>query len=220
MHKGPMSPFEVDARIVAVSAEGWTRNAGHCRHVVRAALGGGDTRFLLLTSEALAGVKLPASQTDEPGNREVYVSLVAWLRASAQHYSADEEQIAADLRRSADTELWIDASAFDNNALQDVLAHMRRILFGAPRWPATMVFILRDDLLQSGMDLIPGTFYVLPAGKSQREASLYAYNVYRIARAARLFGWSPRSTKLSRIKERLKGFWPKQLRRDAVDTIK
>jgi hypothetical protein len=219
MHNAPTSPFDVDARIVALSAEAWARDAGHCEHVARAALAGGDTRFLLLTSEALAGIKPLPSAVDTHGPKPVYVSLLTWLRASAQHYSADEERIAADLHVAADAELWVDASSFDNAALQDVLAHMRRILFGAPRWPAVMVFILRDDLLQSAMDLIPGTFYVLPTGKSLREASLYAYDVYRIARAARLFGWSPRSTKLSRVKKRLKSFWPKQLRRDLVDKI-
>lgn len=210
----------VSTRIVALSAGHWAADPERCAYVVHNALEGGSARFLQIDAAALDRVRTPNETAARETNAAMHVRLADWLRITAQHYSADEERIAADLPRAADLMLWVDATAFDTDVLKDVLQHMRRVLFGAMRWPDTMIFILRDDVIQSAMDMLPRNFYLMPLVKSQREASLYAYNVHRIARHARLFGWSPNSIRGLFSGQRYSDFWRRLTRQDEVDYIK
>ena len=210
------SPALVGTRLVALSAERWSAHRATAERVVGDALAAGTARFLMLDAAALARVR-PSDEAPRAVVRTVHVALTEWLRVTAQHYTADEQRIAADLIGAAGAELWIDGTAFNTDALADVLMHMRRVLFGAVRWPTAMVFILREDVLPGALDLLPTAFYLLPTIKSHREGSAYALKVYQTARYARLFGLSRRSVRAVFARERVTTFWRKLAGIDKID---
>jgi hypothetical protein len=140
------------------------------------------------------------------------VDLKDLLREVTNDYEPDAraiDQLMGSL--SSDSVLVLDAAAFPYPAVSKALAQFRATMFTRADWPAAILLMVGEQSLDVATSELAATFYVLPVRRSMAEASIYAYQLHRIATWARMLG---RAFKMTKSIERFKR---KRLKQDEVD---
>lgn len=160
----------------------------------------------------------------EGGAAAATIPLSTLVRHGSSEYEADAEAIktmlvglsAGDGRPGV-----VDASAFDTSVTRKVLACIRVHAYSMDAWPASLTVVCPDDAVEEVVDLLAGSFLVVPSRRSIAEASTYAMRVHRAATYARVFMWSQSATgRAFKLRDRIDRLTKALFKRDAADMVR
>jgi hypothetical protein len=187
---------------------------GTVHHTV--ATRGGEGPIVKLDDASLAHV-----QATLDGSAHQVVDLGELLREVTDAYEPDTRAIDRLIAGFGDRSvLVLDASAFPYQSVTKVLGQFRIAMFNVAVWPAAIVLVVGEQALDAAINDLASTFYVRPTRRSESEASVYAYRVYRAAGYARLFMWSRAATgRAFTFQQRVERFKRKVFKKDESDFI-
>lgn len=149
--------------------------------------------------------------------------LATLVRKTATQYEPDTEEVM-ELVREISTEnqsgALLDASAFNADVINKVLAEIREQAFTMDRWPTSLAIVCRDDDIESLIDSLANAFFVMPSRRSIGEASTYAMRVHKAATYARFFMWSQAATgRAFRLRDKIERIANALLKRDDTERM-
>lgn len=143
-----------------------------------------------------------------------YVDLNDLLREITDDYEPDAHAIDRLIGSlSSESLLVLDGAAFPYSAVSKTLAQFRTTMFTRADWPTAILLMVGEQALDRATNELAATFYVLPVRRSMAEASLFAYQMHRIAFQARMLG---RAFNLNKSVERFKR---KKIKQHEIDSL-
>lgn len=175
-------------------------------------------------SGRIVRVDLPQAASVSCGPNAIKVHKIATLvRKTAAQYEPDTEEVMAlvsAISRAKESDALIDASAFSADVINKVLAEIREQAFTMDQWPSSLAIVCRDDDIESLIDSLATTFFVMPSRRSIGEASTYAMRVHKAAKYARFFMWSQAATgRAFRLRDKIAKVASALLKRDDTERM-